>query len=417
MEKIMFYKGSNGKYRAGKRITRRGFMKGAGAAGLSFTIMKPSSVRGTEANSRVEVGCIGLGGRGSLIAGMLKEHKGYEITSLADYFPGVSTEGGEKFGVAEKRCFSGLSGYQKLIGSKVDAVFCETPPYCFGEHVTAAVNAGCHVYLAKPVACDVPGCLTIAEMGRKATQTKKVFLVDFQMPTDPFIIEAVRRVHDGDIGPAGMMSSFYTDDGFRDPPKTETIESRLRNLIWVNDVELGGGMIVNADIHAIDAALWIAGARPVSAMGCSRVGKSDAHGDTAYVYSLTYQFENGLIMNHQGEHLRNTKGFSCGCFAYGTEGYLEANYQGKAWVHGNKESYRGGEVTNLYVEGIKRNLDKFYNSIVGGIYDNPTVETSVNSTLATILGRQAARRNTRVTWDEMIRENEKIEVNLTGLKA
>jgi len=413
----MFYKGSNGKYRAGKRITRRGFMKGAGAAGLSFTIMKPSSVRGTEANSRVEVGCIGLGGRGSLIAGMLKEHKGYEITSLADYFPGVSTEGGEKFGVAEKRCFSGLSGYQKLIGSKVDAVFCETPPYCFGEHVTAAVNAGCHVYLAKPVACDVPGCLTIAEMGRKATQTKKVFLVDFQMPTDPFIIEAVRRVHDGDIGPAGMMSSFYTDDGFRDPPKTETIESRLRNLIWVNDVELGGGMIVNADIHAIDAALWIAGARPVSAMGCSRVGKSDAHGDTAYVYSLTYQFENGLIMNHQGEHLRNTKGFSCGCFAYGTEGYLEANYQGKAWVHGNKESYRGGEVTNLYVEGIKRNLDKFYNSIVGGIYDNPTVETSVNSTLATILGRQAARRNTRVTWDEMIRENEKIEVNLTGLKA
>jgi hypothetical protein len=50
------------------------------------------------------------------------------------------------------------------------------------------------------------------------------------------------------------------------------------------------------------------------------------------------------------------------------------------------------------------------------MYDNPTVQPSVNSTLATILGRQAARRNTRVTWDEMIRENEKLEVDFTGLK-
>ena len=397
-------------------LSRREFLGGTVAAAASLTIMKPSNVRGTEANSRIEVGCIGLGGRGTLIAGMLKEHKGYQITSVADYFPEVSTEGGEKFAVAEKRRFSGLSGYQKLIDSKVDAVFCETPPYCFPEHVSAAVNVGCHVYLAKPVACDVPGCLTVAKMGKKATETKKVFLVDFQMPTDPFIIEAVRRVHEGDIGPVAMVSSFYTDDGFRDPPKSETIESRLRHLIWVNDVNLGGGMIVNCDIHAIDAALWIAGRRPLSAMGCSRVGKSDAHGDTAYVYSLTYQFENGLIMNHQGEHLRNTKGFSCGCFAYGPQGYLEANYQGKAWVHGNRKAYRGGDVTNLYVEGIKRNLDKFYNSIVGGMYDNPTVQPSVNSTLTTILGRQAAQRNTMLTWDEMIKENEKLEVDFTGLK-
>jgi len=397
-------------------LGRRQFLGGTVAAAASFTIMKPSSVRGTEANSRLEVGCIGLGGRGTLIAKMLTKHKGYHITAVADYFPEVAKEAGEKFAVAQNRRFSGLSGYQKLIDSKPDAVFCETPPYCFPEHVSAAVNAGCHVYLAKPVACDVSGCLTVAKMGKKATETKKVFLVDFQMPTDPFIIEAVRRIHKGDIGSVAMVSSFYTDDGFPDPPKSGTIESRLRHLIWVNDVSLGGGMIVNCDIHAIDAALWVAGKRPLSAMGCSRVGKSDAHGDTAYVYSLTYQFENGLIMNHQGEHLGNTKGFSCGCFAYGPEGYLEANYEGKAWIHGKRKTYRGGKVTNLYVEGIKRNLDKFYNGIVSGMYDNPTVQSSVNSTLAAILGRQASQRNTMLTWDEMVKENEKLEVDFTGLK-
>ncbi|MHC4572756.1 MAG: Gfo/Idh/MocA family protein [Planctomycetota bacterium] len=397
-------------------LTRRRFLAGTMAA-AAFTIVKPSHVRATEANSRIEVGCIGMGGRGSLIAKLLKEHKGYRLTSVADYFPEAADAAGEKFEVAKKRRFSGLSGYRKLIDSKVDAVFCETPPYCFPDHVAAAVNAGCHVYLAKPVACDVPGCLTIARMGKKATQTKKVFLVDFQMPTDPFIIEAVKRVKQGDIGRVAMLNSFYTDDGFRDPPRTETIESRLRHLIWVNDVNLGGGMIVNCDVHAVDAALWIAGGRPVSAMGSSRVGKSDSHGDTRYVYSVTYQFENALIMNHLGEHLRNTKGFACGCFAYGRHGYLEANYNGKAWIRGNRKVYRGGEVTNLYVDGLKRNLDTFHDSIVGGIYDNPTVQSSVDSTLTTILGREAARRNTMVTWDEMIRENKKLEVDLSGLRA
>ncbi|HUW18722.1 MAG TPA: Gfo/Idh/MocA family oxidoreductase [Sedimentisphaerales bacterium] len=398
-------------------LSRREFLAGTAAAAAGFTIVKPSHVRGTEANSQVEVGCIGMGGRGTLIAGLLKEHKGYRVTSVADYFAEVAEQAGEKLEIAQQRRFSGLSAYKKLIESKVDAVFCETPPYCFPDHVSAAVNAGCHVYLAKPVACDVPGCLTIGQMGRKAAETKKVFLVDFQMPTDPFIIEAVKRVREGDIGRVAMLNSFYTDDGFRDPPKTESIESRLRNLIWVNDVNLGGGMIVNCDIHAVDAALWIAGGRPVSAMGCSRVGKSGAHGDTAYVYSVTYQFENGLIMNHLGEHLRNTRDFSCGCFAYGPDGYLEANYNGKAWIRGNKKAYRGGEVKNLYVDGIKRNLDTFYNSIVGGVYDNPTVQSSVNSTLTTILGREAARRNTMLTWDEMIKENKKVEVDLSGLRA
>ena len=397
-------------------FNRRQFLSGTLAAATSFAVMEASKVRGTQANSRIEVGCIGLGGRGSLIAKMLMKHEGFRITSLADYFPEVVAKAGERFGVPKNRCFSGLSGYKKLIDSKVDAVFCETPPYCFPEHVSAAVGAGCHVYLAKPVACDVPGCMTIAEMGKKATQTGKVLLVDFQMPTDPFIIESVKRVRKGDIGRLAMLSSFYSDDGFRDPPRTATIESRLRHLVWVNDVNLGGGMLVNADIHAIDMALWVAGATPTSAMGCSRVAKPDAHGDTAYVYSLTYQFDNGLIMNHRGEHLKNTKGFSCGCFAYGCRGYLEANYEGRAWVHGVNKAYRGGQVTNLYVDGIKRNLDKFHHCIVAGIYDNQTVQSSVNSTLAAILGRQAARRNTLVTWDEMIKENEKLEVDLTGLR-
>jgi len=398
-------------------FSRRRFIAKSAAATAGFVIVRPSAVRGFGANSRIEVGCIGLGGRGGQIATMLVEHEGYQVTSAADYFHQVVSSVGEKLGVVENRRYSGLSGYQKLIAGKVDAVFCETPHYCFGEHVTAVIDASCHVYLAKPVACDVPGCLMIREAAKKASKNKQVFLVDFQTRTDPFFIEAIKRTHNGLIGELGLLSSFYTDEAFPDPPKTGNIESRLQNLIWVNDVAIGGGQLVCAGIHAVDVALWIAGAHPVSAVGCSRIARHDPHGDSADVYSVTYQFENGLILNHRGEHMRNTHGFQCSCFAFGQDGYLETNYTGKVSIRGNKGGYRGGELTNLYVDGIKRNLDTFRHSIVNGVYDNPTVQPSIDSTLATILGREAARRNMKVTWDEMIGENKKLEVDLTGLRV
>ena len=398
-------------------FTRRKFITNTAATAVSFSIIKPSLVRGTKANSRVTVGCIGLGGRGRLIAGMLNKHEGYQIVSVADYFPQVAQQIGDRFNIESKLCFSGLSGYKKLIDSKVDAVFLETPPCFFPEHAAAAVNAGCNVYVAKPVAVDVPGSISIAASGKKATNNKTVFLVDFQTRTNPFFIEAIKRVHNGLIGGLAMLSSFYTDDGFPDPPKTKTIESRLQGLIWVNDIDIGGGQLVAAGIHAVDVALWIAATHPVSATGGSRTARREPHGDSADVYSVTYRFENGLILNHRGEHIRNTHGFQCNCFAFGQDGYMETNYDGKVWVRGNRGGYRGGEVTNLYNEGIAGNLDTFYKSIVKGVYDNPTVAPSVDSTLATILGREAAQRNTMLTWRQMIKENRKVELNLTGLKA
>jgi len=393
-----------------------GFITGAAATAASFTLVSPSLVRGTEANSKVEVGVIGLGGRGSLIAGMLAAHKDFRVVSVADYFPEAAQKAGENLNIPQGRRFSGLAGYKKLIAGKVDAVFLETPPCFFPEHCAAAIEAGCHVYMAKPVAIDVPGCLAISGLGKKATGKKLVFLVDFQTRTDPFIIESVRRCHEGLIGKLVLLSSLYTDEAFPDPPKTETLESRLHSLIWVNDTELGGGMLVNAGIHAIDLALWIAGGRPKSATGCARTGKPEPHGDTCDVYSVTYQFDDGLILNHRGEHINNTHGFMCNCFAFGQYGYMEADYEGKAYIRGNKGGYRGGEVKNLYVDGIARNLDTFHKSIVEGIYDNPTVGSSVDSTLTTILGREAGRRNTLLTMDEIIKENKKIEPNLKGLK-
>jgi predicted dehydrogenase len=315
------------------------------------------------------------------------------------------------------RRFSGLLGYQKLIESRVDAVFLEAPPYCFPDQAQAAADAGCHVYMAKPVAVDVPGSLRIAEIGRNAAARKKVFLVDFQMRTDPYIQEVVKRCREGMIGDLGLLSTHYCSEGFEDPELSDTIESRLQNLIWTNDIAIGGGHFVNAGIHAIDAALWIAGELPESAQGFTRIARKNPHGDSPDADSLTYRFKSGLILNHRGEHVRNTHEFVCTCSAYGLEGYLETSYDGKAFVRGNKGGYPGGVVQNLYVDGIKRNLETFRKNVTEGIVDNPTVMQGVNSTLASILGRDAGLRGDKLTWDQMLQEYKKIEPDLSGLKS
>lgn len=399
------------------RMTRRGFMAGTGAAALSLAVATPGAVRGTSANSRLKVGVVGLGGRGRMIADMVQRHGGYEIVALADYFEQVVNSAGEQYQVPQTARFWGLSGCKKLLATGVEAVFLETPPYCFPEHVEAAVEAGRHVYMAKPLGCDVPGCLRIRDAAAKATAGKRVFLCDFQTRTDPFFIEGVKRVHEGAIGQIGMLSSEYNDESFRDPPRTDTIESRLQELIWVNDNALGGSYLVNAGIHAIDVALWIAGQMPVSAMGASRVVRDDPHGDSHDVFSITYEFPNELILNHRGEHLKNRSEFRSDCIAQGSEGWLETGYTSRVRILGNRTGWRGGDVVELYQRGAERNIAAFHKAVTSGDASNPTVEPSVNATLATILGREAARRRTKLTLDEVLKENRRLEPDLRGLRV
>ncbi len=399
---------------------RRGFLKtAAGAAATAgLLIVKPDAVRGLEANSKVEIGIVGHGGRGGWIAKLFQKHGGYKFTAIADYFPQVAEAGGKALGVEKARRFSGLSGYRKLIESKVQAVLLETPPYFFPEHAAAAATAGCHVYMAKPVAVDAPGALAIEAAGRRAADKKRCFLVDYQMPTDPVNIEVAKRVREGGVGPLAQVVTTGICGGFGDPPKTATIESRLRHLVWVNDVALGGDYIVNYDIHAIDAAVWVIGKRPVAAMGASRICRANPNGDGRDVCSVVYDYADGLVHNHFGQGLRNNTDSELSVRLYGPSANALLNYYGgKAFVRGGPKHYPGGPVVNLYEAGAVRNIAAFHQNVTQGRFENETVRRAVDGVLTCILGREAAARRTRLTMNELLKENKRLEVDLAGLKA
>ena len=145
--------------------------------------------------------------------------------------------------------------------------------------------------------------------------------------------------------------------------------------------------------------------------------RTDPHGDSHDVFSVTYEFQNGMILNHSGEHLKNRSEFRSDCLAQGSEGILETGYTSRVRILGNRTGWRGGDVVELYPRGAERNIDTFYKAITAGDYTNPTLEPSINATLTTILGREAARRRTKLTLDEVLKENRRLEPDLSGLKT
>ncbi len=418
--KIMAAKGRN-------QLNRRSFLKNTlGAAAVAPLIQQGlraaenAAGAGTAAPGKIErkikLGAVGCGGRGGWIAGLFKKHGGYEMHAVADYFPGVAKACGDALGVAGERRFSGLSGYRKLMESGVEAVLLETPPYFFPEHARTAVELGLHVYMAKPIAVDVPGCLVVEAAAKKATASRKCFMVDYQAPTDPHNREVVRLVKAGEIGKIGAINSHYFAGTFADTPLTNNIESRLRNLTWCNDVALGGGYHVNACIHAVDADLWLAGRRPVSAMASSRLMRADPHGDSHDFFSVIFEFEDGLMISHRGKHQANRGSFDVVCGIQGTTGWAQIGYTGKAILGGGENGYQG-EIANLYEAGAVRNIATFYQAVVAGDYSNPTVQRSVDGALATILAREAGLRHAKMTMAELLQENRSLPVDLAGLKA
>jgi len=237
------------------------------------------------------------------------------------------------------------------------------------------------------------------------------------MPTDPINQDVAKRIRDGGLGRLGYVLSYGLSRTFDDPPRTETIESRLRRLVWVNDVAIGGDYIVNYDIHALDAALWVLGRRPVAATGHSRICRPEPHGDGRDVCSVLYEFADGLIMNHQGQGLNNNATNRIACEFYGTQANATISYRGKSLVQGGPRHIGPREVENLYRAGPERNIVEFHRCITEGRFANPTVGRAVDGCLTAILGREAAARHTRLTMDQIMAENKPLPVDLSGLRA
>lgn len=401
-------------------LTRRRLIRNTTFAAAGMALASPAPAAATGPARRLRLGLIGCGARGRWISALFQQHGGYEITAAADYFKDRLDTYASKFRIPAKHLYSGLSGYRKLVESApVDAVAIESPPYFHPEQTRAAVEAGKHVYLAKPIAVDVAGCLSIKESGALATRNGLCLMVDFQTRADEHFREAIHRVHDGAIGEFSFgESSYHAGVPFpqaRDLLRKDPGNPEYRLRAWGVDRVLSGDIITEQNIHALDVACWLIDQNPIGAVGtCGRKARKGA-GTCNDHFGVLFNFPDEVLIAFASKQYGI--GYNdIGCRMFGPQGTVDTHYFGDVKILGRKP-YRGGKVVGLYTNGAAQNVATFHDCIREGKFDNPTVPQSVRSNLTTILGRTAAYRREPVTWDEMIKTKEKLEADLSGLKA
>jgi predicted dehydrogenase len=366
------------------------------SAGL--LIVSPKTAFGSQANSQIQLGLIGAGSRGTWITDHFVEQTGARVAAIADAFQSQADKFRAKFKVEDKNVFLGRESHKALVASNVDAVVIETPTMYHPEHAAAAVKAGKHVYLAKPVAADVPGCKTILAAGEEAARKKLSYWVDFQTRARDAFKEAASRIHRGDIGEPAFGHIYYHAGRtpWHETPGMAKDDHELRN--WLHYRRISGDIIVEQNIHVIDVANWYLNNHPLRAIGTGGQ-RARKNGDVWDHYIVTFWYPNEVKVDFSS--CQFLKGYSDLCMrVYGSKGTADTHYNSYLKITGDNP-WPGVEKDDTFKGGAIQNVKDFIASVREGKPINNAAE-SVRSNLTCILGRMAAYRQRVVTWEEMM---------------
>ena len=394
-------------------MDRRDFLK-VFAASAAFSLVKPLGVMaGEKINRPIRIGFIGTGNRGTYgVITSMSRNNNVELYALADLFrdridkvlPHINNLNKAKGlpAVAEKNIYVGKNAYKELLKDpNVDAVVIATPAYAHPFIFEAAVKAHKHVYCEKPAAPDAYGAL---RMIKAAEGVKDLSLVmGFQVRHSSAYDEMIRRVHNGDIGKIVAAQLYYNSGGGGGKkPAVEDDEFRIRHHFQY--LELSGGTYNDQAIHVMDICREVLKANPLYAVGhSSRKGVKCEFGNFNTNYQVLYKYPEDINVMVQQTSVGSATGGVVARF-FGENGTAEATYDQGVFITGpNKWN---SNTKNSLGDADPNKGRSFIDSIISGNYINQ-IEAGCNSTLMAILGREAAAKGEKLTWDELIKSKQR----------
>ncbi|MCK5104793.1 MAG: Gfo/Idh/MocA family oxidoreductase, partial [Cyclobacteriaceae bacterium] len=311
------------------KVTRRGFIKSSALAGTA-AFLAGNHFAFAQGSDTIRVGLIGCGGRGTG-AGIIdcaESSKGIELVAMGDLFQDHMDEAPDRikrnlekrnlsvkdiYKVTPETTFVGFDSYQKVIDSGVDMVILTTPPNFRPMHLRAAVEAGKHVFMEKPVAVDPVGVRSIIESSKIAKQKGLTLVSGTQMRRLKSNLETIKRIHEGAIGEinggqcvraGGAMRNWRSSEKVK---KSEWSEMEYQIRRWLLWTWLSGDFVVEMHVHNLDIMNWIINAHPVKCIG---VGGRQAR--TGYEYgniydhiTVEYEYPNDVRVEYMGAQIDN----------------------------------------------------------------------------------------------------------------
>ncbi len=405
-----------------KNTSRRAFLQkstttAAGAALLGgLNLARTAHAQGGD---QFKIALIGCGGRGTGAAVQALSTKAdVKLVAMADAFRGslersykaIKKARPERVDVPEERKFAGLDAYQKAIDCDADVILICTPPGFRPMQFEAAVKAGKHIFMEKPLAVDAPGTHRILAANEEAKKKNLMVAVGFHMRHEPNRIEIVQKLRDGAIGKILFFRAYFNSSGvWVRPRKREQTEMQYQVNNWYYFNWLSGDHIVEQHIHNLDICNWIKDQHPVKANGMGgrqqRIGKD--YGDIYDHHSVEFEYADGTRIFSYCRHIPNCWN-SFSQHAHGTKG--EANMGG----HGNmKISAEGRKPLNWRrgSDGHQIEHDDLFAALLAGKPYNEC-DSAAASTMTAVMGRMATYSGKVVTWEDAV--NSKVDLSPDG---
>ncbi len=391
--------------------SRRTFLAQAVAAGATSAVLGGRRPVYGSAQQEIRVGLIGAGGRGTGAAVQaLKTEGPVKLTAIADAFSDrleaslarITKRVGARVEVPESARYTGFDAAAHVIArDDVDLVILATPPGFRPDHFAAAIDAGKHVFMEKPVAVDAPGVRKVLAAGEAADQKRLKVGVGLQRHHQPLYLETMRRIHGGDIGDVAALRVYWNSDGVWVRPRkagmTE-MEYQMRNWYYFN--WLCGDHIVEQHIHNIDVGNWVKRGHPVKAQGQggrqTRTGLD--HGEIYDHHFVEFTYADGSTMLSQCRHMKDCWS-QVAEHAHGTAGTADISRGIIEKADGRMWAYEGDGGDPYQIEH-----DDLFQAIRN---DQPFNETEMgaHATLSAVLGRMATYSGQEITWEQALESN------------
>lgn len=407
-------------------MDRRQFVKGTALASGALMLGAFPATAGfydITAKKKLKLALVGCGGRGTGAAVQaLIADPDLELVAMADAFMDrvdaslnhilateeLTEERKKNIKVKDKTKFAGFDAYKKAI-SEADVVILATPPGFRPYHLEEAVQQGKHIFCEKPLATDAAGIRKVLELVPIADQKKLNVVVGLQRRYQTNYREAMKRIHNGEIGEVLSGQVYWNSDGvwvndraslLKKYPNLTELEYQMRNWYYFN--WLCGDHIVEQHIHNIDVFNWAKQAYPVMAqgMGGREVRKGKDHGEIFDHHYVEFHYADGSILNSQCRHIK-------GCISnvsetlVGTKGRVELSGGGNASLKDLKGNniyrHRSTEDPNPYQ--VEHN--ELFAAIREGKHIND-LEVGAKSTMTAIMGRYATYSGQAISWDDAL---------------
>lgn len=386
--------------------SRRNFLKSSAVLAGATTVAGLSLARSAHAagDQVIKIGLIGCGGRGSgAAANAMNAGKDIKLVAMADIFEDrisgarerLKTTYGDQVAVDDAHMFLGFDAYKKVIDSS-DVVLIAAASHFHPDYLTAAIDAGKHVFCEKPHGLDAPGIKKSMAAAAKAKEKGLSIVSGLCWRYSPAVRETMKRVQDGQIGEIVAIQENYLSSPYVCRPRqAEWDEMTYQYQNWYHFNWLSGDQTAQQLIHSIDKASWALGDKPpVKAwgMGGRQTCLDPKFGDQFDHHGVVFEYDNGV---HVFGFCRDQPGCyrTTSDIIFGTKG--RARMPRRCSIEGENEWRYKSDKENMY--------DIEHQELFDGIRSGNVINNGdymCTSSMLAVLAQMVCYTGQEITWEQ-----------------